>query len=328
MKSWWVVLKHAFKDFGADRCSEHAAALAYYTIFAIPPVLMLTLLAVGMFVSPATIQSAVQGQAATVMGPQQAQAIGAMLQHAQRPDMGRPLVGIIGIGALVLSAIGFFLSLQSALNRAWDVAPDPRKGGVVFFLLRRALAFGVMLAVGFLLLASLVLSAAIAAFSGVLARHLAGAVTSPLLQAIDFVVSLAVITVLFVLIFKLLPDARIRWKDGWVGAFFTALMFVIGKLLIGLYLGHSHPGSAFGAAGSVILVLIWIYYSSLILLFGAELTQAYAVERGGGMEPKRRAVRIVEARAPNEIANRPDSASAPEHAEDDRPRRASGAGDD
>ena len=331
MKGWWVVLRHAFKDYGADRCSEHAAALSYYTIFAIPPVLMLVLLAVGIFVGPTAIQSFLQTQAATVTGPQQAAAIGTMLQHAQRPDMGRPLTAAIGIGALVLSAIGFFLSLQSALDRAWDVAPDPRQSGVTFFLLRRAIAFGLMLAVGFLLLVSLVLSAAIAGLSGLIAAYIAGAFTGPILQAIDFGVSLVVVTVLFALIFKILPDAHIGWRDCWLGAFVTALLFVVGKLLIGLYLGHSHPGSAFGAAGSVILVLVWIYYSSMILLFGAELTQAYAVERGGGMRPKKRAVRIVEARAPNELANQPDSADAPEHAvgdEDrDRPRRASG-GDD
>lgn len=317
MKGWWKVLKHAFKDFGADRCSEHAAALSYYTIFAIPPLLLLLLMLFGALVDPATLQNAIQGQFAGIMGQQGATAIQGILQTAKRPDMSSPLTAAIGIAGLVLGALGFFVALQSALDRAWDVAPDPKKGGIKAFIGQRMLSFGMVLAVGFLLLVSLVISAGISVLSSALSGHLPGGVSEVMLQGINFVVSLAVITVLFALIFKFLPDAHIIWRDIWVGALITAVLFVIGKSLIAIYLGHSKPGSAFGAAGSVILVLVWIYYSSLILLFGAEITQAYAVERGGGVRPKKGAVRIVEARAPNELANRPDGAGAAEHAEDD-----------
>ncbi len=311
--SWLDVLKHMWNDFGADRCTDLAAALSYYTIFSIPPLGMLALLVLGMFVSPATVQGIIQGQAGGMMGPQGASAIVSIMQHAQRPDMGRGLVGIIGIAALVFSAIGFFLSLQSALNRAWDVAPDPKLSMVRHFLLQRLSGFIALLVIAAVLLASLIVTAGISAFGGMVGSFLPGALSGIVLQAINFLVSLAVITVLFTLIFKLLPDATAHWGDVWLGGFVTALLFVVGKLLIGLYLGHSRPGSAFGAAGSVILVLVWIYYSSVILLLGAEFTQAHAVERGGGVWPKKHAVRIVEARAPNRIANRPDSASAAEH---------------
>lgn len=310
---WLDVLKHTWSDFGADRCSDLAAALSYYTIFSIPPLAMLALLVLGTFVSPATVQGIIQGEAGGIMGPQGASAIQTILQSSQRPDMGRGLVGIIGIAALVFSAIGFFLSLQSALNRTWDVAPDPKLSMVRNFLLQRLSGFVALIVIAAVLLASLAVTAGISAFGGMLGGFLPGALSGIVLQAINFVVSLAIITVLFTLIFKLLPDATAHWGDVWLGGFVTALLFVVGKLLIGLYLGHSRPGSAFGAAGSVILVLVWIYYSSLILLLGAEFTQAHAVERGGGVWPKRHAVRIVEARAPNHIANRPDSASAPEH---------------
>ncbi len=299
--SWLDVLKHTWNDFGADRCTDLAASLSYYTIFSIPPLAMLALLVLGMFVSPAAVQRIIQGQVGGMMGPQGASAIMSIMQSSQRPDMGRGLVGIIGIAALVFSAIGFFLSLQSALNRAWDVAPDPKLSMVKHFLLQRLSGFIALLVIAAVLLASLIVTAGISAFGGMLGGFLPGALSGIVLQAINFVVSLAIITVLFTLIFKLLPDATAHWGDVWLGGFVTALLFTVGKLLIGLYLGHSHPGSAFGAAGSVILLL------------GAEFTQAHAVERGGGVWPKEHAVRIVEARAPNQIANRPDSASAPEH---------------
>lgn len=311
--SWLDVLKHTWNDFGADRCTDLAAALSYYTIFSIPPLALLALLVLGVFVSPTQVQQILQSQAGGMMGPQVAATVQSIVQHAQRPDLGRGLVGVMGLAALVLSAIGFFLSLQSALNRAWDVAPDPKLSLVKHFLLQRLGGFIALAVISAILLASLVVTAAVSAFGGVVGGLLPGALSGVVLQAINFGASLAVITVLFTLLFKLLPDATARWSDVWLGGFVTALLFVVGKLLIGLYIGHSHPGSAYGAAGSVILVLVWIYYSSVILLLGAEFTQAHAVERGGGVWPKAHAVRIVEARAPNHIANRPDSASAAEH---------------
>ncbi len=314
MKRSLAVFKHAFSDFGADRCSDLAASLSYYTIFAIPPILLLTLMLVGNFVSPATVQSGLQGQASSFVGGQGASAIMSIMRSAHRPDMHNPLTALVGIVSLVLGALGFFLALQGALNRAWDVAPDPSRGGVKNFISQRIVSFITMLIVGLVALASLVASAAISRFSGLLAGYFPGGLAGLFLEGANFIVSFIVIGFLLTFLFKVLPDAHIAWGDVFVGAFFTSLLFMVGKLLIGLYLGHSRPGSAFGAAGSVILLLVWIYYSALILLFGAEFTQAYAVERGHSVRPKEGAVRIVETRASNQLANQPDSASADAHA--------------
>lgn len=314
MKHWLAVFKHAFKDFGADRCSDLAASLSYYTIFAIPPLVILVLMVVGRFVDAASVQSALQGQFSGLMGAEGASAIATIMHSAQRPNLHSPIAAVVGVVSLLLGAIGFFLALQGALNRSWDVAPDPKRGGVRNFLSKRFVAFGMMLVVGFLLLVSLVLSAAISAFSSFLAGYMPGGVSGFFLEGVNFALSLVVITALFTLLFKVLPDAYVHGRDLIVGGFFTAVLFMIGKTLIGLYLGHSNPGSAFGAAGSMILVLVWIYYSSMILLFGAEFTQAYAVVLGHSLRPKEGAVRIVETRASNELANQPDSAAADAHA--------------
>ncbi|HEX9106553.1 MAG TPA: YihY/virulence factor BrkB family protein, partial [Longimicrobiales bacterium] len=262
-KSWSRVLKHTWSDFGADRCTDLAAALSYYTIFSIPPLIMLTLLALGLFVDAATIQSTLQGQAGTMIGPQGEAAIQAIMKSAHGPNLQRPLTAVIGVAGLLLSAIGFFLSLQSALNRSWDVAPDPKLSIVKNFLLQRLAGFIMLVVIAAVLIASVVASALISAFGGYATGFLPSGMAEVLLQAINFLVTLAVTTVMFALIFKLLPDAAVHWRDVWIGGLATALLFTVGKLLIGLYLGHSNPGSAFGAAGSVILLLVWIYYSSV-----------------------------------------------------------------
>jgi membrane protein len=196
--------------------------------------------------------------------------------------------------ALILGASGAFGQLQAALNRAWEVAPDPQQGGLKAFLLKRVFSFGMILSVAFLLLVSLVVSASLSAFGDALGGMLPDGVSATLLQVLNQVVSVAAVTVLFAAIFKVLPDARVALRDIWVGAAVTAVLFVVGKFLIGFYLGRSNPGEAFGAAGSLALMLVWIYYSSMILLFGAEFTQAWAEARGGGIAPERGAVRVVQ----------------------------------
>ena len=194
----------------------------------------------------------------------------------------------------MLGASGAFGQLQAALNRAWEVAPDPEQGGLKAFLLKRVFSFGMILSVAFLLLVSLVLSAALSAFGGALAGMLPEGVSATLLQVLNQVVSFAVIAGLFAAIFKVLPDATVAWRDVWVGAAVTAVLFVVGKFVIGYYLGRSNPGEAFGAAGSLAVMFVWIYYSSMILLLGAEFTQAWAEARGSGIAPERGAVRVVQ----------------------------------
>jgi len=287
------LLKASVRGFLDDDCPTMAAALSYYTVFSLPPLLLLILLLVGALMDPQDVQGTLQGQLQSLMGPGAGLAVRSILRHAELPGSGGLIATTVGIAALVIGATGVFGQLQAALNRAWEVAPDPSQGGLRNFVMKRVFSFGMILALAFLLLVSLVVSAALAAFGSRLAAMLPDGLSAPVLQAINFGLSFAVITLIFAAIFQFLPDARIRWRDVWVGAVATALLFVIGKTLIGLYLGRSNPGEAFGAAGSLALLLVWVYYSSMIVLFGAEFTQAWAERRGGGVEPEPGAVRAV-----------------------------------
>jgi membrane protein len=302
------LLKQTFRDFSADDCPRMAAALSYYTVFALPPLLILILTVVGIVFDPAQVQEAIRGQIGDVMGPDGAQQIGTIIEQADQPE-GRGVRALVGIGALVLGATGAFLQLQGALNRAWGVEPDPDAGGIRNFVLKRALSLGMIFGLAFLLLVSLALSAAISMLGDVVERILPG-VSEGFLLLLDFGLSLGVITVLFAAMFKVLPDARIAWKDVWVGAAATALLFVIGKFALGFYLGRSNPGEAYGAAGSLALILVWIYYASMIVLLGAEFTQVWAERRGAGIEPEEgaRVSPAVIARANAEARERAEGA--------------------
>lgn len=291
-KGIFGLVKNSFKDFMDDECPRMAAALSYYTVFALPPLLILLLLIAGAVFDPQQVQNSIQTQMGSLMGASGAQEIGTIINQAERPG-GRGIKAVLGVGALILGATGAFLQLQSALNRAWEVEPDPRQGGFKNFVFKRLLSLGMILGVAFLLLVSLALSAAVSAIGGVAGRLIPGA-SSAILFLFDTVITFAVVTGLFAAIFKVLPDARIAWKDVFVGALVTAGLFTIGKFGLGFYLGKSNPGEAFGAAGSLALVLVWIYYSSMIVLFGAEFTQQWAVNRGSGIEPETGARRMAD----------------------------------
>jgi len=286
------LLKESVRDFLDDDCPSMAAALSYYTVFSLPPLLVLLLLLLGSVIAPQDIQGTLETRIRALMGPAGGEQIRTILAHAHRPGSGI-LATALGAVALVLGATGVFGQLQVALNKAWKVAPDPQKGGIKPFLLKRAFSLGMVLGLAFVLLVSLVLSAVLAAFGDSLARILPEGLSATLLEAINFAVSFGVIALLFAAIFKVVPDATIGWRDVWVGAAFTAVLFVAGKFLLGVYLGHSNPGQAFGAAGALALMFVWIYYSSMTVLLGAEFTQTWAVRRGRGIEPQRGAVRVV-----------------------------------
>ncbi|HEU0052151.1 MAG TPA: YihY/virulence factor BrkB family protein, partial [Longimicrobium sp.] len=259
-KGIFQLFKQSLKDFSDDDCPRMAAALSYYTVFALPPLLILILMIVGAFVDP--------GEATRAIGSnlpgEASQQIGTIVKEANNPAAKSGVSAVLGVFTLLLGATGAFLQLQSALNRAWEVEPDPKAGGLKNFVFKRLLSLGMLLSVAFLILVSLVLSAAISALGGFADRLLGSMAGNFLLQAGTFVLSLAVITLLFAAIFKVLPDARIAWRDVWVGALVTAVLFTIGKTALGIYLGRSDPGQAFGAAGSLAVILVWIYYSSMI----------------------------------------------------------------
>jgi membrane protein len=270
-----------------------AAALSYYTVFSLPPLLVLLFLLLGAVLDPQDIRGTVEGQIRGLMGPESGEQIRTIIANADRPGSGNVPATVLGIVALLLGATGVFGQLQAALNRAWEVAPDPEQGGLKSFLIKRVFSLGMVLALAFVLLVSLVLSAVLSAFGDSLGRFLPDGLSEPLLHAINFAFSFAVITLLFAAIFKILPDATIAWRDVWVGGAVTALLFTVGKFLLGLYLGRSNPGEAFGAAGALALMLVWIYYTSMIVFFGAEFTQTWAERRGRGIEPEKGAVRVV-----------------------------------
>ena len=283
----WSFLRRILSDFSEDECSVRAAALAYYTVFALPPLLILLTLVVGIFWDPVEVQRSLETQFSTLVGDEGGAAIRDMLTHAESLGSGSILTTILGIAALLFGALGAFMQLQGALNKAWEVKPDPKKGGVRQFIAKRVLSAGMVLAVAFLLMVSLAVSAVLSALGSKLTF-----VPEPALHAVDVTLSLAVLTMMFATIFRFLPDAEIEWRDVWVGALFTSMLFVIGKFVIGLYLGRSAPGDAFGAAGALAVILVWIYYAGMIVLFGAEFTQAWAERRGARKAPESGAVHV------------------------------------
>lgn len=290
-----------------DDVPTMAAAIAYSTIFALPPLLVLIVGLAGAVFGADAVQEALLGEAGTLVGPGAEEAVEAMIANAG--DLGTGLgAKLVGLLTLVVGATGAFGQLQKALNRAWEVEPAPG-GGLRALLMKRVLSFGLVLTIAFLLLVSLAVSAALAAVGDAASAVATDTLAAPLMGVLNTVVSLGVIALLFAMMFKLLPDAEIAWRDVAVGAAVTALLFTVGKMLIGLYLGRADPGSAFGAAGSVVLILLWIYYSSLIVLVGAEFTQAWAVQAGEGVQPSEDAVAAPDASTP-EVAPAEGGATA------------------
>ncbi len=281
------LLKATWSDFGRDECGTRAAALAYSIVFALPPMLVLLVTLAGLIWSPAEVQHALETQFSGVIGPAGAQQIHQMIAHSRSSPGGGLFSAVASIVGLILGAIGAFMALQQALNRAWNVKPDPKQGGVWNFISKRLLSAGMVLGLGFILAVSLAVTSAVTALGGMIG----GALPSVVIQALNFIVSLVILTLLFAAIFKVLPDAEIDWHDVWVGGAFTAVLFVVGKFVIGLYLGHSKPGDAFGAASALAVILIWAYYSGMIILLGAEFTQEWAAEHGHAIQPEEGAVR-------------------------------------
>lgn len=284
------LLKAAFKDFGDDECGIRAAALAYFTVFALPPLLILLVLVAGLIWDPQEVRRALESQFAGMLGESGGRQIHDMIVRGDKANAGGGFAAVTSAVGLLLGATGAFLNLQGALNRVWEVKPDPTQGGIRRFIGKRLLSFGMLLGLGFLIAVSLALTAAITALGG----SLGVGIPEPVLHVLDVVVSFVVLALLFTAMLKYLPDAKIAWRDVWVGGVVTALLFVVGKFAIGFYLGRSKPGDAFGAASALAAVLVWAYYAGMIVLFGAEFTQQWAKRRGGGIEPKEGAVRVIE----------------------------------
>ncbi len=303
MKTLISAIRTAVADFLEDDCMSNGAAIAYYTIFSLPPLLVLVFLVATAFnYSHEDVEQVVREQLGM---PTEAVSTGAETpeEGGSNEESGAiPAVGnfglaskIVGIFILVFSATGVFAQLQYALNRAWEVEPDPEQGGVMAFLLKRVLSLGMIVVIGFLLLVSLVMTTMIQEIVQATQGATAGPVAYAVAAILNTAASLAVATILFAAMFKILPDAKIPMRDVWVGAALTAVLFVIGKSLIGWYLQQSNMGGGWGsAAASMIAALVWVYYSSLIVLFGAEVTQAWIRAKGGRIEPSKGAVKKVQ----------------------------------
>jgi len=281
-KDLWYLLKGAAQAFSDDKAPRLGAALAYYTVFAISPLIIIVLFVASLWFNRASVQKELFEQLGGLVGAKGAQTIQSTLAASLPHDQGA-IASIIAAVALGLTATGLFIELQSALNTIWGVEAKPGQG-IWGFVKTRLLSFTIVLGIGFLLLVSLVLSAALAAMGKYFSALVPG--LTVLWTIANAVVSFGVITLLFAMIYKVLPDVRIRWREVWVGSITTALLFTIGKFLLGLYLGRNSTVSAYGAAGSLVLVLLWVFYSGQILFFGAEITQVYACRYGTAFEPK------------------------------------------
>ncbi len=288
-KETFSLLKETAQNWNEHDPWKMSAVIAYYAIFSLPGLLIVIIKVVGYFIGDKEISQELYSTISSQMGPQAASQMRTIVEATSNSE-GFTLAAVAGIGSLIFGATGMFYHVKESLNTMWEVEVKPRKAWLK--LIRdRLFSFGMVLIIGFLMLIFLLLSSLITFFSDYL-NAVFPELGAVFFSAINIILSLAIITVLFALMFVVLPDAKVRLKDVWVGAFVTALLFVIGKTLIGLYLGYSDPGSAYGAAGSIVLILLWVSYTSLILFFGAEFTQTYGRRHGMEILPVEYAERV------------------------------------
>jgi membrane protein len=298
LRSFFKLLKLTYQSWSEREPFNNSVIIAYYTIFSLPGLLVIIINLAGSIFGTEAVTNQISTQISGMVGKDTANDIESMIADVSNND-GTVLSTILSIATLLFGATGVFYQLQQVLNRMWEVKPKP-KGKIWKLAKDRIFSFGLILVVGFLLLVSLVLSAALSAMSNWATGLISESLTI-VFTIIDFIVSIGIITLLFASIFKFLPDAKIRWRDVWVGAFLTAILFVIAKFALGLYFGNADPGSAYGAAGTVILIMLWVSYAGLLLLFGAEFTQTYANAHGRFVKPDSDAVSTADAPKPRRV---------------------------
>ena len=305
----WKSLKDAFKGFGDDKVTKLSASLAYYTGFSLAPLLVVIIAICGFFFGQEAVQGTIDNQIQAFIGADAAKQIQEMIKNAAVSGKGT-MATIIGVVTLLIGATTIFGEIQDSINSIWGLKPKP-KVGIMKTIQTRLLSFGLIASLGFLLLVSLAATAVVEGLGDRLKAMLPD-VTVVVFYIINLVLNISVITALFAVIFKVLPDAKIKWKDIWPGAIATALLFLIGKFAISLYISKSDIGSTYGAAGSLAVIFVWIYYSAIILYFGAEFTKAYALNTGARIVPNQYAEWTNEATVPNaEPKHPPVPAPAP-----------------
>jgi len=287
------IFRDTFNQWLVREPFKNSAAISFYTIFSLPGLLVIIINLAGYFYGEEAVTRRISGEIGNMIGRDTAKDIEAIIANASvHQDF--TFASLVGIATLIFGATGVFYQLQQTLNMIWEVKPQPKRK-IVKMVLDRMFSFGLILAVGFLLLVSLVLSAMLSIVSSWVAYYFSEAFNI-LFRILDFSLSLSVVTFLFAAIFKFLPDAKVPWRDVWVGALVTALLFVVAKFALGVYFGHSNPASAYGAAGTIILLMLWVSYAGLILLFGAEFTRIYADRRGAKIKPLEFAVSTADSK--------------------------------
>jgi len=298
LKNIWSILLATFKGFGEDRGMKLSASLAYYTVFSLAPLLMLLISIAGAVWGDEAIQGKVFGEINNFVGNQAAKQIQDMIKSVELS--GKTTTALItGIITLLLGATTVFIEIQDSINMIWKVKPKPRRGWLKM-LKDRLKSSSLIISLGFLLVVSLVVNGLVLAMGDILSRFLPD-ITIIFINIINLIISFIVIAVLFGIIFKFLPDVKIAWKDVRWGAFFTALLFMIGRIAIGFYIQTTGTGSAYGAAGSLMVILVWIYYTAAILYLGAEFTQAYAEKMGIKIAPASYAVHLEQKEIEREV---------------------------
>lgn len=286
MKHFFILLKQSFSSWKKDNATVWCAAIAYYTLFSLGPLLLLIISVIGLLFTKTSIEKDVYSQLQGLLGNNGANMLHTLIQRTEKPSAS--FTGtIIGTIILIVGAAGVFGQLQQMLNKIWNVKQKP-KTGIMPLVFNRILSFSMIGVIAFLFLVSLIASTTIASIATYFDRLLP---FSPiLLGSIDVIFSFCIITLLFAFIIKVLPDVQIPWRNVWIGSLLTSLLFTIGKELIGLYIGHNDVVSEYGAAGSLIVLLLWVYYSSQILFFGTEFTKQYMLAKGGKIIPSKYAV--------------------------------------
>lgn len=284
------LVKETFKEWQEDKASRLAAALAYYTVFSLTPLLLILIAVAGWIFGEDAAQGEIVTQLEGLLGTEGARTIEIAIQNTnQAGGNSSAIASYISVAVLIFGATGMFVQLQDALNTIWNVKPKPG-GGVIQFITKRLLSFAMILGVAFLLLLSLLISAIVSTITHYFSDLIMG--FDILLQILDLLLSFGLVTLLFALIYKFLPDVKIAWSDVWIGSAITALLFSIGKWLIGWYLGNSSFGSTYGAAGSLVILVAWANYSAQVIFLGAEFTQVYARKYGSQITPDRHAVAV------------------------------------
>lgn len=287
LKGIWEVIRASFTGFFEDKVLKLSASLAYFTVFSLRPLLIVILYLCGIFLGREAIEGTVFNHMKGFVGTEGAAQIQEIIKTASVSEKGK-LAAVIGIITLIFGATTIFAEVQDSINTIWNLKAKP-KSGWLKLVKDRLLSFGVVASLGFLLLVSLGVTAVVEGLSNRLEAYFPD-VTVIVFYILNVLITFSVVTALFAVIFKVLPDAKLKWKDIFSGAVITAILFMLGKFAISLYISKSEIGSTFGAAGSLVILLVWIYYSSVILYFGAEFTKAYAVKYGGAIHPNKYAV--------------------------------------